>query len=333
MSDDIHQAVRPRSWLADYVGMIVVLAVLIALFSLMSNRFLSLRTFITIANQIPDLVAIAVGMTLVLVIAGIDLSVGSVLALSASVLGVAMTRWGWSPLPAAMLCLGAGLACGLANGVISVGAGIPSFIVTLGMLEMARGGAYLVTGSQTQYIGAAVEGIGAPLPILQVSPAFLIAIGLVIAGQFLLSRTVFGRYLVAIGTNETAVRLSGIDPRGPKIAVFALAGLLAGVAGVFQTARLSSADPNGGVGMELSAIAAVVIGGTSLMGGRGSVVNSFFGVLIIAVLQTGLAHIGATEPTKRVITGAVIIVAVLADALRNRWSACRLIRRLAGRGE
>ena len=333
MSDDIQDGARPRGWLADYVGMIVVLAALIALFSVMSDRFLALRTFITIANQIPDLVVIAVGMTLVLVIAGIDLSVGSVLALSASVLGVAMTQWGWSSLPAALLCLGAGLACGLVNGAISVGAGIPSFIVTLGMLEMARGGAYLVTGSQTQYIGAAVEGIGAPLPGVQLSPAFLIAIGLVIAGQFVLSRTVFGRYLVAIGTNETAVRLSGIAPRGPKIAVFALAGLLAGVAGVFQTSRLSSADPNGGVGMELAAIAAVVIGGTSLMGGRGSVINSFFGVLIIAVLQTGLAHVGATEPTKRVITGLVIIVAVLADALRNRWSARGLIRRLAGRGK
>ncbi|MDY0168110.1 MAG: ABC transporter permease [Thermoguttaceae bacterium] len=329
MSDDVHSAVRSRGWLADYVGMIVVLAALVALFSMMSDRFLTPRTFITIANQIPDLVAIAVGMTLVLVIAGIDLSVGSVLALGASVLGVAMTRWGWPLLPAAMLCLVAGLACGALNGVISVGAGIPSFIVTLGMLEIARGGAYLVTDSQTQYIGAAVEGIGAPLPGLQVSPAFLIAIALVVAGQFILSRTVFGRYLVAIGTNETAVRLSGIDPRGPKIAVFALAGLLAGVAGVFQTSRLSSADPNGGIGMELAAIAAVVIGGTSLMGGRGSVVNSFFGVLIIAVLQTGLAHVGATEPTKRVITGAVIIAAVLADALRNRWSARALIRRLS----
>lgn len=161
------------------------------------------------------------------------------------------------------------------------------------------------------------------------SPAFLIAIALVVAGQFVLSRTVFGRSLVAIGTNETAVRLSGIDPRGPKIAVFALAGLLADVAGVFQTSRRSSADLNGGIGMELTAIAAVVIGGTSLMGGRGSVVNSFFGVLIIAVLQTGLAHVGATEPTKRVITGAVIIAAVLADALRNRWSARALIRRFS----
>lgn len=330
MSDRNGGAARPRGWLADYVGMLVVLAGLVALFSLLSNRFLSTGTFITIANQIPDLVAVAVGMTLVLIVAGIDLSVGSILALGASVLGVAMARWGWPPLPAALLCVGVGLLCGLLNGAISVGAGIPSFIVTLGMLEIARGGAYLVTDSQTQYIGSAIEAIGAPLPGIQVSPAFLIAIGLVAAGQFVLARTVFGRHLVAIGTNETAVRLSGIDPRPPKIAVFALAGLMSGVAGVFQTSRLSSADPNGGVGMELSAIAAVVIGGTSLMGGRGSVVNSFFGVLIIAVLQTGLAQVGASESAKRVITGAVIVAAVLVDAFR-RNCAGRLSRAAPGR--
>ena len=323
MSSEKRDNVRTRGWMADYVGMLVVLAVLVGLFSLLSERFFALRTFITIANQIPDLVVVAVGMTLVLVIAGIDLSVGSTLALGASVLGIAMARWGWSPLPAAALCIAVGLLCGAVNGAISVGAGIPSFIVTLGMLEIARGGAYLVTDSQTQYIGAAIEPIGAPLGGLQVSPAFLIAIALVAAGQFALSRTIFGRHLVAIGTNETAVRLSGIDPRPPKIAVFALAGLLSGIAGVFQTSRLSSADPNGGIGMELSAIAAVVIGGTSLMGGRGSVVNSFFGVLIIAVLQTGLAQVGASESAKRVITGGVIIAAVLVDALRNRWSRGR----------
>jgi ribose transport system permease protein len=138
------------------------------------------------------------------------------------------------------------------------------------------------------------------------------------AGQVVLTRTVFGRYLVAIGTNEQAVRLAGINPRPPKIAVFALAGLLAGVGGVFVVSRLGSADPNAGVGMELSAIAAAVIGGTSLMGGHGSVVNSFFGVLIIATLEAGLAQVGASEPSKRVVTGLVIVGAVILDAARRR---------------
>jgi len=132
-----------------------------------------------------------------------------------------------------------------------------------------------------------------------------------------LSRTVYGRYLVAIGTNESAVRLAGVPTDTKKILVFLLTGVLTGLAAVFFTARLGSADPNAGIGLELSAIAAVVIGGTSLMGGRGSVVNSFFGVLIIATLGAGLAQVGASEPFKRVITGLVIILAVTIDALRS----------------
>jgi ribose transport system permease protein len=140
----------------------------------------------------------------------------------------------------------------------------------------------------------------------------------VVLGQFVLSRTVFGRYAAAIGTNEEAVRLAGIDPRPVKIAVFMLAGALAGIAGIVYTARLGAADPNAGIGFELQAIAAVVVGGTSLMGGRGSVVGSFLGVLIIAVLGSGLAQAGAQEPTKRLVTGAVIVAAVVADALRRR---------------
>jgi ribose transport system permease protein len=129
--------------------------------------------------------------------------------------------------------------------------------------------------------------------------------------------------MIAIGTNEQAVRLSGINPHPVQIAVFAIAGLLSGLGGIFQTAYLESADPNAGTGMELAAIAAVVIGGTSLMGGRASVVNSFIGVIIIAVLQTGLAQIGTDEPTKRVVTGSVIVLAVIADAYRHKLSGRR----------
>jgi ribose transport system permease protein len=222
---------------------------------------------------------------------------------------------------AAAAGLGCGLLCGVATGVTSVAWRIPSFIVTLGMLEIARGLAYLTTSSQTKYIGSAVEGLAAPVAGLVVSPAFLIALLIIVAAQVVLTRTVFGRYLVAIGTNEPAVRLAGIDPRPTKIAVFALLGLLTGLGGVFYTSRLGSSDPNAGVGLELSAIAAVVIGGTSLMGGRGSVVNTFFGVLIIATLEAGLAQVGASEPTKRVITGVVIVSAVILDAWRHRLAA------------
>jgi ribose transport system permease protein len=193
-------------------------------------------------------------------------------------------------------------------------------------LEIARGLAYVATQSQTKYIGSAVEGLATPVAGLAVSPAFLIAVLVVVAGQVVLSRTVFGRYVVAIGTNEPAVRLAGIDTAPVKVAVFALLGVLTGLASVFHTSRLGSSDPNAGVGLELSAIAAVVIGGTSLLGGRGSVVNSFFGVLIIATLEAGLAQVGASEPAKRVITGVVIVGAVILDAWRHRVAGTRWTR-------
>ncbi len=314
---------RPRlpAAIIQYAGLLGALALLVLVFSSLSENFLQLGTIVSIANQIPDLALIAVGMTLVLIVGGIDLSVGSVLALSSAVLGVLMVDHAWPLWAAIPLCLLTGAACGLFNGIVSVGARIPSFIVTLGMLEIARGATKVVTDSQTKYIGSAVESIGEPIAGLQLSPAFLLAIAAVLIGEFVLTRTVFGRYIVAIGTNEEAVRMSGIRSAPYSITVFAISGLLCGVAGLTQASRLASADPNAAIGIELSAIAACVIGGTSLMGGRGSVISSFLGVLIIAVLQTGLAQTGASDPTKQIITGGVIIGAVLLDAIRSRWSA------------
>ncbi len=302
----------------QYGGLILVLVAMVGVFSWQSESFLQRSTFTLIANRIPDLTLVAVGMTFVLVIGGIDLSVGSILALSSAVLGALMVDAGWSLWAAIPVCLLSGALCGLLNGCISVGLGIPSFIVTLGMLEIARGATKKITDSQTKYIGSAVEGIGEPLPYINLSPAFLLALMAVLVGQFLLSRTVFGRYCVAIGTNQEAVKMSGIRTAPYAIAVFVLSGLLCGLGGLALVSRLSSADPNAAIGLELSAIAACVIGGTSLMGGRGSVISSFIGVLIISILETGLAQIGVEDADKQIITGMVIIVAVLIDALRTR---------------
>jgi len=304
-------------FLKDYLGMAVALAVLLAIFGIFAENFFTLTNFKTIANQIPDKTIVAVGMTFVLIIAGIDLSVGSVLALAGAVLGVCLVQRGLSLAAGIAGCLGVGIACGAANGLMVIKWRLPSFIVTLGMLEVARGAAYLVTGSETIYIGRAV-GVIAGTSILGLSLPFVLAVLIVVAGQFVLSRSVFGRYMIAIGTNEEAVRLSGIDPRPIKLAVFALSGFLTSVAAVINTARMEAANPNAGEGLELEAIAAVVIGGTSLMGGRGSVISTFFGVLIIAVLGAGLTQMGAQEPTKRVITGCVIVAAVILDHYRHR---------------
>lgn len=306
--------------LADLLGLLLVLAALIVLFGLSSRNFWAWRTLQSVVNQVPDLMVVAAGMTLVVIGGGIDLSVGSILALSGAVLGIAMAGWGWPLWAAAPICLAVGALCGVVNGSVSVAWGIPSFIVTLGMLEAARGAAYRITDSQTQYIGARVEGLAQPIAGLGISPAFLLAIAVVGVGQILLARTVWGRHLVAVGSSERAARFSGLATRRIRLMTFVASGTLAAAGAIFQVARLSSADPNGGIGLELSAIAAVVIGGTSLMGGEGSVLRSAIGVLIIAVLQTGLAQVGATEPTKRIITGAVIVLAVIADVQRRKWA-------------
>ncbi len=309
--------------LADVLVLLGVLAVLIGFFGVQSRSFLTVPTLRNVVNQIPDLTVVAVGMTLVLIGGGIDLSVGSVLALAGSVLGFLAKDAGW-PLWAAIAAgIGVGGLCGAISGLITVRGGIPSFIATLGMLEVARGASSLVTDSKTKYVGGAIEGLADPVAGLGVSTSFLIAIGIVLLAQVILSRTVAGRLLVAVGTNEPAVRLAGLGTRGIRWATFLVSGLLAGLGAVFQVARISAANPNAGTGLELSAIAAAVIGGTSLMGGRGSVIRTFLGVLVIAVLQTGLAAIGTSDPTKRLVTGAVIILAVLADVHRAGWTGWR----------
>lgn len=315
-----HTTGSARSQLGTYLGLAAVLFGMVAFFSSLSEYFFSPATFLAIANEIPALLVMSIGMTFVLILAGIDLSVGSVLAFSAAAAANAILQWHWGSLPAAMLGLVVGLACGAFTGWISVAWRLPSFIVSLGMLEAVRGGAYVLTDSRTQYVGDAMAGLAVPW-VAGISSAFFIAVVLVFVAQVVLTKTVFGRYVVGIGTNEEAMRLAGINPSPIRIAVFAATGLLAGLAGLMQSARLEAADPNSGTGIELQVIAAVVIGGTSLMGGRGSVINTFFGVLIIAVLEAGLAQIGVSDPSKRIITGCVIVVAVIIDTLRQKRSA------------
>ena len=314
-----------RGTLGNYVALAAALIMMVVLFGSLSQYFLSTSTFLTIANDIPAIVVTSVGMTFVLIIGGIDLSVGSVMALSAAVAGISMLQWHWPLYLAVFIAMGVGMIAGFLNGAITVAWRLPSFIVTLGMLEVARGAAYIATDSRTQYIGEAVAWLSAPF-LFGLSPSFIIALLIVVAAQLVLTRSVFGRYMIGIGTNEEAMRLAGVDPRPIKVIVFGILGLLAGLAGIMQSSRLEAADPNAGIGAELVVIASVVIGGTSLMGGRGSVINTFFGVLIISVLEAGLAQIGASEPTKRIITGCVIIVAVILDMYRERQKKSSLLK-------
>jgi ribose transport system permease protein len=304
--------------LASSAGLLAALLLEIVVFSALQQRFLSAATFTSVINQIPALTVVAVAMTIVLISGGIDLSVGSLMALTGSFVGILMVDRHWGLAASVIVAVLGATACGMINGAVIVSLKLPAFIVTLGTLQIARGTCFLITNSRTRYIGAAIEPIAAKIDWLGMSPAFLFAMAAVAVGQFVLSRTIFGRYCIAIGSNEAAVRMSGIDPRWTKIAAFGISGFLAGAAGVIESSRLGSSDPNGGGRMELDAIAAAVIGGTSLAGGRGAVISTFFGVLIVAVLKTGLIQVGAGDGTKLVITGLVTVLAVAADSFRAK---------------
>ncbi len=320
MKDASTNLLPPRLHLrpGESFGLVALLGLLIIVFSLLAKNFFSAATFHQIANQVPALTIVAVGMTFVILTRGIDLSVGSVMALSGSVLGLAMVDAKLPLLLSLPLAMLTGALCGCANGWVSVRFGLPSFIVTLGMMQIARGLAYLATDSQTRYIGKPVDWLGAPLEGLGLSPAILLAILLVAIGQLVLRCTVFGRHVLVVGANEEAAIYSGIRTLPVRIAVFVIAGALAGLAAAFDSSKMGAVDPNAGAGLELSAIAAVVVGGTSLMGGRGSVSGSFLGVLIIATLGAGLNQLGASEPLKLLVTGLVIVSAVVGDAWRGK---------------
>jgi len=301
----------------DWLGLGAALALLIAGFSLLTEHFLSWTTAVALANQMPEALLLATGMTLVVITGGIDLSVGSVLALSAAVFGTLLESVPVGLPGAAAAAVGVGTACGLANGWLSTRWRIPSFIVTLAMLEMARGATYLVAESQTRYLGVKVDAVTADV-VAGVRVPALVAIAIVVAGQWMLTQSALGRQIVAVGANDEAARLAGIDPRRIRLVAFAVCGGLAGAAAIAQAGRLAAADPNAGAGLELEAIAAVVIGGTSLAGGRGSVATSALGAVIIAVLGAGLAQMGVQEPTRRLTTGAVIVTAAGLDMWRRR---------------
>ena len=303
-------------------GIGVALVCLTAVFAMLSPIFLTSSNLTNIFTQISINVILAVGMTFVILIGGIDLSVGSVMAFSAVVAGTVLKLDGLDTGPAIGLALaasiGIGALCGLANGAVSAYWGIPSFIVTLGMLNLARGAALQWTQARSLYeFPDAFNDFGSAT-LLGAPAIFLVALALVALGWFVLNRTVFGRLIYAIGNNEEAVRLAGHSVRGHKIAAFVICGAMVGVGAVIYMTRLTIASPISGIGFELNAIAAVIIGGTSLSGGRGSIVGTLLGACIIGVLANGLILIGMSDFLRQMVTGFVIILAVVLDVYRAR---------------
>lgn len=301
-------------------GALTALIVLVIAMSALSGDFLTTDNLLNVGVQAAVTAVLAFGVTFVIVSAGIDLSVGSVAALSATVLAWTATSHGVPVFIAVLLALATGVAAGLINGFLISYGKLPPFIATLAMLSVARGLALVISGGSPIAFPESVSHLGdtlggwLPVPVL-----VMVAMGLIAA--FVLARTYIGRSMYAIGGNEEAARLSGLRVPRQKLAIYALSGVFAAVAGVVLASRLSSAQPQAADGYELDAIAAVVIGGASLAGGTGKASGTLIGALILAVLRNGLNLLNVSAFWQQVVIGVVIALAVLLDTVRRKAGA------------
>lgn len=308
------------TWFGPFIG----LALVIGIFSAMPEvrpYFLTGANFKIIFIQTVIVAIGALGMTMIIISGGIDLSVGSVVALT-SVVGATLLVKNFSPLAAALLTIFAGGLVGAANGGIIAGFRMMPFIVTLGMMGIARGAAKWLANSQI--VNAPDGPINTlmaqndPEHFFPLPPGVWIAIGLACVMSLVMRRTVFGRYVFAMGSNESAARLCGIRVQWQKVWIYSIAGLFFGVSGLMQLSRLTQGDPTIAIGLELDIIAAVVIGGASLNGGMGSILGSMIGALIMAVLRNGSNQMGLPTYMQEILIGLIIILAVGLDKLRQR---------------
>ncbi|MGP4088224.1 ABC transporter permease/substrate-binding protein [Streptomyces sp. KR55] len=301
-------------------GALTALIVLVVALSALSGDFLTTDNLLNIGVQAAVTAILAFGVTFVIVSAGIDLSVGSVAALSATVLAWSATNEGVPVVLAVLLAIGTGIAAGLVNGFLISYGKLPPFIATLAMLSVARGLSLVISQGSPIAFPDSVSHLGdtlggwLPVPVL-----VMIVMGLITA--FVLGRTYIGRSMYAIGGNEEAARLSGLRVKKQKLAIYAFSGLFAAAAGIVLASRLSSAQPQAAQGYELDAIAAVVIGGASLAGGTGKASGTLIGALILAVLRNGLNLLSVSAFWQQVVIGVVIALAVLLDTVRRKAGA------------
>ena len=294
-------------------GLVIAFAAICAVLSIRSPAFLTPQNAINVLRQISINAILAVGVTYVILTGGIDLSLGSVVAVT-GVLAATFAHPETYPLavPIAVGILG-GVLIGVLNGLVITRVRVAPFIATLGMMTITRGGALILSGGRpVSNLAASFNFIGngsvlrIPIPILILAGVFLVS-------RFILRRTTFGRYVYAVGGNEEAARASGINTHGIKVASYAICAGLAGLAGIVQASRITTGQPNAGISYELDAIAAVVIGGTSLSGGIGSVTGTLLGALLIGTLNNGLDLLNVSSYYQQVVKGLIIIGAVILD--------------------
>ncbi|MGB9685744.1 MAG: ABC transporter permease [Rectinema subterraneum] len=301
------------------------LVLLIIAFSLLSPNFFQPYNLIAIMLATAVNGVLAIGVTFVIITGGIDLSVGTMMTFTAVMAAQTVAVWNLPVILGVLMALFIGTICGLASGVMIAKFKLPPFIATLGMSMLTKGLSLIIAKSKPIYFTNAPSftkiSMGSLFPFMkdfQIPNAVIILFGLAILASFVLNSTIFGRYTFAIGSNEEAVRLSGINTDRWKIAVYAVNGLICGIAGILIASRLNSAQPALGQGYELDAIAAAVIGGTSLSGGEGTILGTIIGAFIMSTLTNGLRILSVPQEWQIVTTGIIIIFAVYVDMLRKR---------------
>jgi ribose transport system permease protein len=305
------------------------LIVMIVFFSVASPNFLQFNNVVGILLATAVNGVLALGVTFVIISGGIDLSIGTVMTLSAVMSGVLITNMDM-PVPVGIVGgIATGGLAGVVNGILIARFHIPPFIATLGMLNVAKGLALVISGlkpiyfNETPEVNQSAMGslIGSLIPGLAIPNIVLVLFLAALVASLILSKTILGRFTFALGSNEEAARLSGVSVDRWKIAVYTVCGLFAGLAGVLIAARLNSAQPSLGQGYELDAIAAAVIGGTSLSGGEGSILGTVIGAFIISTLTNGLRILSVPQEWQIVVTGGIVILAVYLDVVRRRQRA------------
>lgn len=298
------------------------LIIMIIVFSLASPHFATFSNFVGILISTAVTGLLAIGVTFIIITGGIDLSVGTVMTFGSVMTGVFITFMGF---PIWLGVLGGILAstfAGMVNGSLVAKFKIPPFIATLGMMMVAEGLNLVISGTKPIYfMQTPIFRKIAMGKFLNIPHAIFIFLGAAVIAGIILDKTVFGKYTYAIGSNEEAVRLSGVNVDKWKIAIYAFGGFFNGLAGVIMASRLNSAQPALGSGYELEAIAAVVIGGTSLSGGKGTILGTIIGAFIMSVLTNGLRILSIPQEWQTVITGAIVIIAVYTDILRRKQAA------------
>jgi ribose transport system permease protein len=297
--------------------------VLFGVFSATAKNFFTVRSVLSLALQTSTTTIIGIGVTFTIITAGIDLSIGSVVALSGTL--AVMAANAGVPIGLSMLIgLLTGVACGAANGLLITWLKLPPFIATLGMMDVARGVALTITNANAKPAPEAFGALGNEA-IFRTGPKFpgisypfIIMIGVALVCHFILRRMRIGRYTYAVGSNEEAARLSGVKVNSVKMVAYIFSGLLAALTGIILASRMVTSQPNSASGYELNAIASAVIGGTSLMGGVGTIAGTVIGSFIIGILTVGLTMQGANYFMQQIVIGVVVILAVYFDQIRRK---------------